>query len=69
MDNLGRTLVLAGLALVVIGGIVWLIGRSGGGFLPGDIVIERKNFRFYFPVVTCLLVSAVLTLVAWLARK
>ena len=58
-----------GLAIAVAGAVVWLLGRHGGGLLPGDIVVERKNFRFYFPVVTCLVVSAVLSLIAWLFRR
>jgi len=70
MDALGKTLVVLGLLLAVLGGLVWVIGRhGGGGWLPGDIVVERKNFRFYFPVVTCLVVSAVLSLIAWWLRR
>lgn len=69
MDSLGKTLFLFGIALAAIGAVLWLLGRSGGGFLPGDIVIERKNVRFYFPLVTCLVISLVLTLIAWLTRR
>jgi hypothetical protein len=69
MDSIGKTLVILGLALAVIGAFVWLLGRNGGGFLPGDVVIERKNVKVYFPVVTCLVVSLVLSLVAWLVRR
>jgi hypothetical protein len=69
LDSLGKNLVLIGLLLAAVGGVLWAFGRHGGGFLPGDIVIERKNVRFYFPVVTCLVVSAVLSLLAWLLRR
>lgn len=69
MDSIGKTLVILGLALAVIGAVVWLLGRNGGGFLPGDVVIEWKNVKVYFPVVTCLVVSLVLSLVAWLVRR
>ena len=63
-------MVMAGLALTAIGGLVWLAsGKGRGGFLPGDISIERGEFRFYFPLVSCLVVSAVLTLVIWLFRR
>ena len=55
--------------IAAVGAALWLFGRSGGGFLPGDIVVERKNVRFYFPIVTCLVISAVLSLVAWLMRR
>ena len=69
MDALGRTLVVVGLVVTVLGAALWLSGRSGGGFLPGDVMIERKNVRFYFPIVTCLIASAVLSLIAWLTRR
>jgi hypothetical protein len=66
-----QILVLAGLALAVLGGLIWLAGRFGLplGHLPGDIRIDRPNFRFYFPLTTCLLASAVLTLILWLLRR
>ena len=69
MDTLGKNLVFVGVLLVLVGGALWLFGRHGGGFLPGDIVVERKNVRFYFPVVTCLVISVILSLVAWLFRR
>ncbi len=69
MDQLGKSLVVFGLVIVVLGALLWLSGRHGGGLLPGDIVVERKNIRFYFPVVTCLLLSVVLSLIAWLFRR
>ena len=69
VDSLGKTLVVAGLVLAAIGAALWMFGRAGGGFLPGDIVVERKSFRFYFPVVTCLVVSLVRSAIAWLLRR
>ena len=60
---MSRWLIEIGLALVVVG-LLWpWLGRLGLGRLPGDIVIERGNFRFYFPIVTCLVVSGVLSLI------
>src|ERR1700730_11926222 len=57
---MARWLVAIGLVLVMIG-LLWpLFSQLGLGRLPGDIVIERGNFHFYFPIVTCILVSAVL---------
>jgi len=51
-------------------GILWpMIGKLGLGRLPGDIVIERENFRLYLPLVTSLLVSIVLSLVLWLFNR
>ena len=67
---MGRYLIGVGLLLVVIGAVV-LAGEKLGirlGSLPGDIRIEGKRGGFYFPVVTCLVVSGVLSLLAWLFR-
>lgn len=69
MESLAKTLFVVGLLLVALGALVWLLGRAGGGFLPGDIVVERKNTRIYIPIVTCLVASVVLTLLAWLFRR
>jgi hypothetical protein len=68
---MGRYLIGAGLLLVVAGAIV-LLGEKAGihlGRLPGDIRIEGKRGGFYFPIVTCLLISAVLSLLSWLFRS
>ena len=66
-DALGKFLMIAGLLLLVLGGLVFLVGKVPYiGRLPGDIVIERENFRLYIPLATCLLLSLLLTLVAWL---
>lgn len=63
-------MVIGGLVFATLGGLVWLIGRAFPDFrfgrLPGDIVVERPGFGFYFPVTTLILVSAVVTLVMWL---
>ncbi|MGH7893605.1 MAG: DUF2905 domain-containing protein [Candidatus Binatia bacterium] len=65
MSDLGRTLVLTGLALVVVGLACMLGPRLPWlGRLPGDIHVERGDFSFHFPLVTCLVVSAVLSLIA-----
>lgn len=58
-----------GVVLALVGLALWVFGRSGGALLPGDIVVEKRNVKFYFPVVTCLVVSAVLSLVMWLLRR
>jgi len=47
----------------VVGALIYLWGRAGGGFLPGDIVVRRGRFSFAFPVVTMIVVSVVLTVV------
>ncbi len=63
-------LLLIVMGLVILGvGLVWLLGPSIPwlGKLPGDIAIERENFRFYFPLATCLLLSLLASAVLWLA--
>jgi hypothetical protein len=68
---MGRLLINAGILLVVVG-LVILLGERVGirlGRLPGDIRIEGRRSGFYFPIVTCLLVSAVLSLAAWLFSR
>ena len=66
---MAKVLILIGLALVVVG-LIWLAGeRLGLGRLPGDIVIERENFTFYFPLMTGLIVSVVLSLLLWLVSR
>jgi hypothetical protein len=62
MGQLGRHLLLAGLALAVIGVALMFGDRLGLGRLPGDLVLRRKNTTFYFPIVTSVVVSLVLTL-------
>jgi hypothetical protein len=67
----GRTLILAGVALIVIGIVVTMGDKLPLklGRLPGDIRIEGKNGGFYFPIVTCLLLSVVLSALMWLFGK
>jgi hypothetical protein len=71
VSDIGKVLILIGLALAVLGGLLWLGGRMNLplGRLPGDIRIDRDNFKFYFPLTTCLLISVVMTLILWLLRR
>ncbi|MGH6871229.1 MAG: DUF2905 domain-containing protein [Rhizomicrobium sp.] len=67
--DIRRGLIVAGLAILAVG-VFWpWIARLGLGRLPGDVVVHRQNFTFYFPIVTCVMLSAVLTLLFWLFRK
>jgi len=69
MRNMSRWFIGVGLALVVVG-LLWpWLGRLGLNRLPGDIVIERVNLRFYFPIVTCLVVSGVVSLILWFLNR
>lgn len=65
--NLGRMLIFAGLVVLALGVLVSLGEKLPirFGHLPGDIVIRGKNSTFYFPLVTCLLLSVILSLVMW----
>lgn len=71
MESIGRTLVIVGLMIAGLGAVLMLGGKIPWiGKLPGDILIERKNFSFYFPLATSILVSLLLSLVFWfLGRK
>ena len=68
-SGFGCMLVIVGLVIAGIG-LIWVLvpNLPRLGRLPGDIVIERENGRFYFPIVTCIVISVVLSLVMWLIR-
>ncbi len=68
---MGRMLLVLGVALVVIGGIIMLLGRTGLllGRLPGDILYRGRNTTFYFPLVSSLLISVVLSIVFFLIGR
>ncbi len=70
---MARWLIVIGAILIVLG-LAWpLVQKLGLGRLPGDIVVERENYRFYFPITTSILisvvVSVVLTLIFWFLRR
>ncbi len=70
MQDLGKMLFILGLVLAVAGAVLWKTGGLGGlGRLPGDIFVQLGNSTFYFPLVTCLVVSVVLSVLAWLFRR
>ena len=71
MPEIGKILVGVGITLVVIGGVVILLGRSGLplGKLPGDFLFRGKNATFYFPLATSILLSVVLSLLLFLISR
>jgi hypothetical protein len=71
MAEMGRLLVIVGVALAVIGGIVMLLSRTGLplGRLPGDILYRGKNTTFYFPLASSILISVVLSIVLFLIGR
>ena len=63
-----KLLIILGIVLVAIG-LAWpWLSHLPLGRLPGDIIIERENFKFYFPITTMILISVVLSLIVWLFR-
>jgi hypothetical protein len=70
MAPIGRSLVVFGIILTLAGAAIWAFGSiSGVGRLPGDIYVRRGNFTFYFPIVTCIVISVVATLILSLLRR
>ncbi len=66
---MSRFLITLGVVLIGLG-ILWpWLAKLGLGRLPGDFVVERENFRLYFPVTSSILISLALTLLLWLLRK
>lgn len=71
LDPVAKALIVLG-CLFVVAGVAWQLGWLQSlrlGRLPGDIAVERENFRFYFPLTTGLLLSGLLTLLAWILRR
>ena len=70
MNELCKMLFVFGLVITLVGLMLWTgFGKGWLGRLPGDIHYSRGNFTFYFPLVTCILVSLLLTFALWLFRK
>jgi hypothetical protein len=70
MNDFDKFLVIAGLLIAAIGALLWSgFGKGWLGRLPGDVNYSKGDFSFHFPIVTCLLISVVLTLLMWLFRK
>jgi len=70
IQYIGKFLIFLGVIVAGIGGLLLLSGRIPWiGRLPGDIMIQRKNFTFYFPLATSILLSVILTLIFWLIGR
>jgi hypothetical protein len=67
----GKYIIIFGAVIIVVGALVYFLGNKLNwiGRLPGDIRIERENFRFYFPITTMILFSVLLTLIINLIRR
>jgi len=71
MPHLSKILIIFGVLLILAALVFWLASDrlSWFGHLPGDIRVEKENFRFYFPITTMIILSLVLTLIIWIVRK
>jgi hypothetical protein len=70
VQHIGRFLLITGLIIAAAGGVLLLAGKIPWiGKLPGDIMIERKNFTFYFPLATSILLSIVISFILWLLGR
>jgi hypothetical protein len=65
-QQIGKWLILAGITIVVFGALIMLLGKIGLFKLPGDLQFGGKNWRLYFPIASCIIISIVLTLILWL---
>ena len=64
-----KTLITLGVVLIVLG-LLWpLLQKSGLGRLPGDIAVEKENFKFFFPITTSIIISIILSLLFWLFMR
>ncbi len=69
MTNVQKILILIGVVLIIIG-LTWpWLSKLPFGKLPGDIVVDKPNFKFFFPITSMIIISAIVSLIAWLIRK
>ena len=68
-QSVGRVILFVGIVMTIVGGLLYLMGRLGIGRLPGDFQFGGKGWRVYVPLGTSLLVSAILTLILYLAYR
>jgi hypothetical protein len=70
IQHIGKFLIIFGAVIVAIGGLLLLSGKIPWlGRLPGDVIIQKKNFTFYFPLATSILLSLILTFIFWLMGR
>lgn len=69
MSNIQKFLIAAGIIIVVIGFLWPWISKLPIGKLPGDIVVDKPNFKFFFPITSMILISVVISFIIWLIKK
>jgi len=66
----GKILIILGIIIIITGGLLLLANKIPFlGKLPGDIAIQKKNFSFYFPITTCIIISIILSFIMWLLGR
>lgn len=68
LQQVARYVIIAGAFILVLGVVLWVLGRLGVGKLPGDLSFGGKNWKVYLPIGTCILMSVLLTLLFYLLR-
>ncbi|MDQ3072692.1 MAG: DUF2905 domain-containing protein [Bacteroidota bacterium] len=71
MHQTGKLIIIIGVVIVAIGIFVWLFGKhfTWFGNLPGDVKMERENFRFYAPIASMLIISVAISVILWLVNR
>jgi hypothetical protein len=70
IQYLGKLLIVLGVIVIAVGGLLLFSGKIPWiGRLPGDILIQKKNYTFYFPLATSIIISVIITLVFWLLGR
>lgn len=71
MERIGKSIILIGIFIVIVGVIIWLWGDKLRwlGKLPGDIRVEKENFSFYMPITTMIIISVVISAILWLIKQ
>jgi len=70
MGDLGKTIISIGVVLIIVGLLMTIAGKIPGmGKLPGDILIKKENFSFYFPLTTCILLSVIISAIMYFFGK
>lgn len=69
MNSLGKLIIFLGVILIIIGGFISFGSKFGLGKLPGDIYIDKGNFKFYFPITTSIIISFIVSIILKIINK
>lgn len=65
-QQIAKWLIAAGIVIVLVGALMLLLGKVGLFRLPGDLEFGSRNWRFYFPIASCIIISIILTIILWI---